>query len=366
MKMRLFIAGFLFLAAAGLSAGERGGPGAAPAAFVTVGHVTEAPNVETKRYTGHVASSSSVNLVARVSGELLKLGFKEGDYVQKGQVLFELDPIRYEAEVKNIEAKIAENKARLVYAELSHKRSVELFQQKAASKDSMDSTESEYNAVKAALMASEAQLVTTKDDLENTRIIAPINGKIGVAQYTEGNYLTPNSGTIATIIQIDPLRVNFSMSNRDFLSMFGNERVLKEKARIRLRLADDRIYEEEGQVEFVDNRANQSTDSIQIYAAFANPDGKLIPGSTVTVLLSRQNGVRLPAVTPSAVMHDAQGAYIYIVDGENKVERRDVVLGSMSGQLQLLQAGAQPGETIVTDGMHKTMPGAVIRPDIQG
>lgn len=127
MKVRNLLAAMLIvLTAMQLHAGE-GGPAAAPA-FVTVGKVAETDDVETKRYTGHVTSSSSVNLVARVSGELINVGFKEGDMVKKGQVLFELDPVRYEAEVKNAEARIAESQARVAYAELSHKRSAELYQ----------------------------------------------------------------------------------------------------------------------------------------------------------------------------------------------------------------------------------------------
>lgn len=347
-----------------LHAGQAGA--VAPAAYVTVGKVGESDSMEVKRYTGHVTSSSSVNLVARVSGELMRMGFQEGDVVREGQVLYELDATRYEAEVKNVEARIAEYEARLAYAELSYNRARELFEKKAGTKDSMDSNESEHKAARAALLAAEAQLITTKDDLKNTRVIAPITGKIGVTAYTEGNYLTPNSGVIATIIQLDPLRVSFSMSNRDFLAMFGTEDNLKRRANIRLRLADDSIYERDGTVEFIDNHANQKTDAIQIYAKFDNPDGKLLPGATVTVLLSRRNGGKQPAVAPSAIMHDAKTAYVYVVDAENRVDRRDVVLGAGDAQMQLIKSGLQPGELVVIDGMHKTMPGGIIEPDYRG
>lgn len=363
MHARLATVLLVVFMAVGARAGE--GPGA-EVALVTVGKVTEAENVESRRYTGHVISSSKVTLVARVSGEIIRLGFKEGENVEKGQVLCELDPIRYEAEVKNAEARVAENQARLSYAEISYNRNRELFQQKATSKDTMDSSESEHNAIKAALLASEAQLITTKDDLKNTRIIAPISGKIGLLNYTEGNYITPNSGTIATIIQMDPLRVNFSMSNKEFLSMFGTEENLKKLAQVRLRLADNSVYAHDGAVEFIDNQVNHSTDTVQIYAAFANPEGVLIPGSTVTVIVSRRNGGKVPAVMPSAIMHDSRSAYVYVVDGENKVERRDVVLGGTTNALQLLRDGVKPGELVVIDGMQKTVPGAIIEPDFQG
>ncbi len=365
MKLRMLAISMFCLTFASLAlAGQPGGQQSA--AYVAVGRVGESNNVEVKRYTGHIASSSSVNLVARVAGELIYLGFNEGDYVEKGQVLARLDPVRYEAEVKMAEAKVAEMQARLDYAEVAYNRSNDLYYKNAGTKDSLDAAESEHAAYTASLMSAEAQLITARDDLKHTEIVAPISGKIGVTHFTEGNYLTTNSGTIATIIQVDPLRVAFSMSNRDFLSMFGTEENLKNNAKIRLNLADDSLYEYEGEVEFIDNLANASTDTIQIYAKFHNPDGKLIPNSTVTVMLSRGNGGKVPAVTPSAIMHDSKAAYVYVVDDEYRVERREVVLGATNGQVQLVKSGIAPGEMIVVDGMHKTMPGGVIEPDFQG
>ncbi len=340
--------------------------GNAPVAYVTVGKAVDTDDVITKRYTGHVIAAAAVNVVSRVSGELLRVGFHDGEIVKKRQLLYELDPIRYEAEVKNIEAKIAENKARLAYAELSFKRNSELYAKNATTKDAVDSAESEHNAYKAALLAAEAQLITAKDDLENTKIVAPIDGKISISRYTVGNYLTPSSDILATIVQLDPLRVSFSMSNRDFLSMFGSEKALKQHALLRLKLADDSIYPYTGTVEFIDNQANLRTDTVQAYASFRNPEGVLVPGSTVTVLLERNNEKKALAVAPSAIMHDSKGPYVYVVDGENKVERRDVVLGQSTSGLQVVTSGLRLGEHIVTDGMHKTMPGAVIEPDYQG
>ena len=342
------------------------GMGAMPAPFVTVGAVGEADNIEIKRYTGQVTSSSQVNLVARVSGELLRLGFEEGEIVDEGQTLFELDPVRYEALVKSVEAKIAETEARLAYAEISYNRANELYTKKAGTKDSMDESRSSFDASQAALLAAKAELITARDDLKNTRIIAPIRGKIGITSFTEGNYITPSSGVIATIVQMDPLRVSFSMSNRDFLSMFGSEENLKKNADIRLRLADDRMYPLSGTVEFIDNHANTRTDTVQIYVKFDNPDGVLLPGGTVQVLLTRRDGTKLPSVAPSAVMHDSKAAYVYVVDSDNKIERRDVELGPGTTENQLIRSGLKPGELVVIDGTHKARPGSVIEPDFQG
>lgn len=342
------------------------GPRTPTKPYVTVGKVFESEDVESRRYTGLVTPVASVHLVARVSGELLKIGFKEGDFVKRGQMLYQLDDIRYNAAVKNLEAKIVQIKAKLAYAKSNHARTNNLYEKQVVSRESIEGTQSTVEVHEAELLAAEADLITTKDDLAHTRIIAPIDGKISITNYTVGNYITPSSGTLATIIQNDPIRVRFSMSNRDFLSMFQDEEKLKENAIVKIRLADNSLFENNGKVEFINNEANRTTDTIQIYAGFENPKKKLIPGSTVTILLSRKKGKKMPAIVPSAIMHDTNSAYVYILNAQKKIERRDVSLGSENGQVQLITKGLSPGELVVIDGMHKTIPGAEVEPDFQG
>lgn len=331
------------------------------APLVVVAKVGEAEDVEVRRYTGHVASVAEVQLVTRISGELLKVNFNEGDIVEEGQVLYELDPVRYKAAVTSAEAAIEEADARLGYAEISFKRFDELHVNKATTKDSRDSAESEYHACQAALLNAEARLVTADDDLKNTRVLAPISGKIGATKYTRGNYLTPSSGTIATIVQVDPIRVTFTMSTRDFLSMFNSERELKDTATIRLKLANGAVYSSDGVVEFIDNHANSRTDTLKIFVKFANPNGVLVPGNSLQVMLSRSEGGKLPAILPSAVMHDSKTAYVYVMDDENRIARRDVELGPSTSTLQLIRTGLEKGESIVVDGSHKARPGMTVR-----
>lgn len=364
---RMFSIVVLAMAVQTICAGESGGSGSgAPQQlppYVTVSDVVAVDDVEVRRYTGQVTSPSSVNLVARVTGELGALGFREGDVVRPGEVLFNVDPVRYEAAVKSAEAKVAEQKARLAYARNQHERNQQLYNQKVVALSTAESVQSDFEVEQAALDAAEAALVTARDDLEHTRIVAPIGGKIGPALISPGNYVTASSGILATIVQTDPLRIAFSLSSRDYLARFGTEDNLKTRASLRLRLADDSEYEREGTVEFIDNHANRATDTVQVYARFANPDGRLIPGSTVTVLLSRRSDNQVAAVAPSAVMHDKQGAYVYVVGDGNTVERRAVTLAGADATTQRIASGLKPGERVVIDGMHKTMPGGVIEPD---
>lgn len=329
--------------------------------LVAAGIVKDAENIVERRYPARVVSPASIAVTSRVSGELLEVAFKEGDFVKKGQLLYRLDDIRYVAAKKSAEAKIAELKARVAYSKANFDRTQLLFKKEVATQDELESAYSEFEAYKATLAAAEANLIVAQDDLDNTRILAPADGRIGVNAVPAGSYVTPSSGTLATVVQIDPLRVRFALSNRDFLSIFGDERSLRAQSSVRLQLGNGNDYEHAGEIDFIDNTANEQTDTVQIYAKFPNPDAKLLPGSTVSVILGRTTGDTLPAVIPSAVMYDANGAYVYVLTEDNTVVRREVVVGQTSKDLQFIESGLKAGERIITDGTHKAIPGRKVK-----
>lgn len=362
----VFLAGTIGLALAASGKGAKKGPAAAPkmpqmpVAVVAVEKVIEMNDQENRNYTGLIVSKSVVQITPRVSGEILKVGFEDGRQVKKGQLLYQLDSVQYEAAVKGAEAKVAECKARFEYAANSFKRNSSLYDKKAASRDTMENTKSALETSRAALMAAEAELISARDNLKYTRITAPISGVAGVTNFTQGNYLTPSSGTLVTIIQVQPVRVRFSISTADYLSMFGSFANLKKTASVHLQLSDGRNYATEGTIELLNNEANKMTDAIQVYASFPNQDYKLLVGSTVRVTLTKKQGRKLPAVPPSAVMHDSKGSYVYVVGKGNKVEKHFVVPGNATADWQLINSGLKAGETVIVEGTHKTMPGATV------
>ena len=325
--------------------------------------VAEIEDYETRHYTGQVVSKSVVNIVARVSGEILEIGFKDGDVVRKGQTLYKLDPVQYEAAVKGAEASIEKCKAELTYAQSNFNRINLLYQKQAASLDTMENAKSTLGAAKAALLSAEAALITAKDNLKNTVITTPQGGLVGVTAFTQGNYITPSSGTLLTIIQVQPIRVRFSISSADLLAMFGSHKDLVANGRVDVKLADGTIFGEKGEIELLNNEVNPRTDAIQVYASFPNKERKLIQGSTLSVTLSRKTGKLLPAVTPSALMHDAKGSYVYVLDSANKVEKRYVTPGNATPDRQLIKSGLSKGETVVTKGTHKALPGMTVEAD---
>lgn len=342
-----------------------------PLSVVGVATVTEVESYDMRRIPGLLSSPARVALLPRVAGELLELGFTEGALVKEGQVLYRLDPLRYEAAVAGAEAAIARAEAdirrceaALQYSQSNFNRVNALYEKKVATLDAMESAKMGYHtdqaalaAAKAALATAKASLITAKDDLKNTTIAAPITGKIGITNYTRGNYLTAASGTLATIVQLDPIRMAFSLSNRDFLELFGSDQSFKENGTVRLLDASGKEYPHTGTFEFRNNESNRNTDTVQIYVSFPNPDGALLPGSSVTALLRRRATGKCAAIPMTALMSDSISCYVYVLDDTMTVSRRDVKIGAADGVTQQILSGLKPGEKIVSTGTHKVRPG---------
>ncbi len=332
-----------------------------PAPTVSVGEVVSTESAISRRYTGRLLSPASVDLVARVAGEMLKQGFEEGDFVKTGQVLYQLDDVRYAAAVQGAEANIKRCEASLKYSESNYKRVKGLFDKNVSTQDALEAAEMNYHADIAGLASAKATLITAQDDLKNTHIVAPIDGKIGLTNYTVGNYLTPSSGVLATIVQLNPIRLSFSIANRDFLAIFGTEQNFANDARVTITLADGTPYPVEGVFEFMNNEANRSTDTITLFVSFANEDYKLRPGSTVTVTVEQKSTKDATGIEPSALMSDDQSTYVYVVDENLVAQRRDVKIGSSTKDVQIILEGLTPGERVVTRGTHKVIPGAPVK-----
>ena len=279
---------------------------------VVAGRATETVPVAVKKYVGFVEAINEVSSVARVSGTIKTAeGLKEGSFVHKGQLLFEIDPIPYKAKVDAAEANIDQIKARIEYAQSNYNRLADLFNKNAGSKDDMESAAASLKSYQAELKSAEAQLVLAKEDLKYSQIASEIDGRIGKKTYSDGNYVTPQSDTLCTVVQMDPIYVRFTMSMRDYLTLFGNPENLKEKSTLTLETSDGQTYEHKGVVAFNSNVAKSTTDTIKVWATFKNDSERLVPGSVVTVNLTKRDDKTAAAVEPSAVMFDGKENYVY-------------------------------------------------------
>lgn len=314
------------------------------------------------KYIGRIEAVNKVSLQPRVSGILVEAPFHEGDIVRKGDVLFRIEDTRYKAAVQAGEAKVEQLNVKIDYAKKNYERQRNLLKTSAVSKDQVDSALSllkEYEAQKAE---AEANLILSKEDLSYTVIPAPITGRIGRVTYSVGNYITPTSQPLATIAQIDPIYVRFPMSERDVLSLFGNTDQLKKDATVHLITAASHKYGTAGFIALANNEVQSDTDTLTVWAQFNNPEQTLQPGGIATVLVNKKETVQTPAVTVSAVLHDSDGAFVYVVDGNNTASRRNVITGSVNDKKQSIYNGLSVGETVIIDGTHKVRPGETVSP----
>ena len=337
--------------------------GAFAAAGVTlpVCEVAERAQRESAVYPGRVVPVAQVDVVPQVSGEILEVCFANGADVKAGDVLYRIDRVKYESAVKNAEAKVAECRAKASYAELSYARHVALVERRAVSQDEADNAQSLRDSSRAALAAAEAELVAAKDDLKHCTVVAPISGRIGSTAKTKGNYVKAGGDALVSIIQLSPIRVRFSVSNREVLDVFGGDvAARRDAAEMSVSLANGTALGEKGVIEYAENAADSFTDTLTLYSLFENASRALVPGGTVAVTLSSKDGVMRPAVPASAVLQDAQGPYVWVVGADSKAERRSIARGELDGGFVFVEKGLEKGERVVADGAHKVRRGMTV------
>jgi membrane fusion protein (multidrug efflux system) len=316
-------------------------------------------------YVGRVEAVQAVDLRARVEGYLEQVKFKEGGNIHAGDLLYLIEQAPYEAAVAEARAKVARAEASLRNARQYLER-VRAVRAGAVSATDLDASVSAELEAKAQLQEEEANLKKAELDLGYTTIIAPINGRIGRTAYTQGNLVGPNSGRLARIVQLDPIRVVYSVSENDSMvtRMANAGSKQKERCRLvfRIRLPGGQMYPVEGRIDFVDNEVEPNTGTIAIRAVFDNEGGVLLPGQYVTVLVSCGEGRRLPVVSQSAVLQDREGRYVFVLDDQNRVQQRRITTGAALGTDWVVASGLVAGETIISQGVQKVRPGQTVKP----
>ncbi len=365
MTRTLLRPALLILSLGLLAASARAGQPGAVVPAVNVETVTTIAQSNPKTYIGTVSGSEAVGIVARVSGTLWNVAFREGAIVHKGDVLFEIEDTIYKANVAVARARIMQAKANLELARKDHERNVNLLAEKAISAQSFDTTDATRLLREAELEEAEANLVLMEQDLAYCRIVSPLTGRIGEKLYSEGNYITPSLGVLATIVTYQPVKVQFSMSESDYFRYFTGHDQMNGIAVDILR-ANGREYAGSAEVSFVDNRVDDRTDTIMITLECDNPRDQLLPGGYVQVRLAERYDEPLPAAAVSAFMTDGTNHYVYVATRDNTVERRVVRIGDLVGRYQTVLEGLKPGERVLVGGMNKVVPGSAINPVLIG
>ncbi|MBN2338070.1 MAG: efflux RND transporter periplasmic adaptor subunit [Acidobacteria bacterium] len=338
------------------------GPGGGPESPIVRVQEVQAGNIsQTREYIGRVEAVDSVDLVARVSGYLESIHFVEGRHVRAGDLMFTLEENRYRAEIASRTGAVSQIEASLVEAEQYLGRLKSASRESVPEKD-IEAAQRNVDSFKAQLVSARAGLDLAEIDLGYTAVRAPMSGRVTKKNYSVGDFVGPNSGTIATIVQFDPIRVVCSMSEVDYLNLVGQRGTSPETAfRPTLRLPNGRAYSGTGSWDFADTHIDATTGSISLRSRYSNPGGLLIPGGYVTVVMSSLKGERLPLVPQSAVSENKEGSFVYVVGAGNVAELRPIRKRSALGTDWIVEEGLKAGETIIVEGVQKVRPGQSIR-----
>lgn len=322
----------------------------------------ETRNVAPKNtYIGHVEAINSVNLKPQITGYVEKVLFEEGSQVNAGDILFVIEQERYLATVDLREAELASAKANLVRAERDYKRQSSLSKQNYASKATLDAAESAYLQAKAAVAQAKANLDLAKIDLGYTEIKAPISGHIGKALVTEGNYVSSATQTLARIVQTNPIRVAFSLTDKDMLNMrqlYGDKGA---KLQTELVLSNGTVLVNHLQSRFTDNEVNTDTATVAVYAEYTNDDGLLIPGNYVDIRVGEKEPQMALLVPQAALAQDEHGNYVMVVNNDNIAEQKRVTLGDVVEDKQIVLSGLEADDKVIIQGLQKVRQGQPVK-----
>jgi membrane fusion protein (multidrug efflux system) len=325
------------LALAGCGDGQQAANSAAMAAPPpsVIAVAAERRDIESQsEFVGRVVAIDRVELRARVQGFLKERSFTEGKSVEVDEVLFQIEPDQYQAIVEQRKADVAKAEADAENADAQLARGQELVKNKNIAQSQVDELEAAASIAKASIAQAEAALTAAKLDLGYTRITAPVAGRVGLASYTVGNLVGPSSGPLATIVSIDPIYVDFPLTQRELLQArremqtSGNDGT---NVVVRLRLSDGSLYDQSGRINFVDVTTDPGTDSVTLRAEIPNPDGILVDGQYVGVLLQAGEPESAIVIPQSALQLDQQGVFVMIVDADNKAQVRRVQVSDNQG-----------------------------------
>jgi len=343
---------------------------------VTVSRPVERDITDSSDFTGRTDAVYSVDIRARVSGYLTKIYFRDGEEVKKNEPLFLIDPRPYDTTLKRDQEQVAVLEARLIRANADLGRAKELLPEKAISGTDFDKTVADAAEVKASLGSAKAEVERAALDVEFTKILSPIDGKISRTLFTEGNLVNADSTLLTTVVSIDPVYAYFDVDENTFQGVQQAIRdgkiKLGEKGHVRLLLGlgAEKGFPHEGTIDFADNRLDPNTGTLRLRGVFPNPK----PASGERVLMPGMFcRVRIPVGEPhprlmipeQALGTDQGQKFVYVVNAKNEVEYRRVAPGRLEDSLRVIEEGLQPGDLVIVRGIQRARPGMVVQPKLE-
>lgn len=316
-------------------------------------------------YTGFVQAQQEVELKAQVSGQITGKYFTGGETITAGQTLFTVDQRTYQANVLNAQAGLASAQATLIRTSRDLDRYRKLYEQSAVSKQELDNRVAEADQAQAAVDAQQALLANANIDLGETNVVAPFAGRIDINDLSVGNYVTAGQTVLATVSNTDPVFVEFSLAESEYLKLVSahTDTGAASLDNLTIVLSDGSTYGEMGRIDQVNRSITQGTGTLTLKATFPNPARMLLPGMFAHLQANSGTVQGAKLIPQRAVTELMYKKFVYVLGDDNKVSMREVVLGPRIGRLWLVESGLEGNETVVVEGINKIKQGSEVKPE---
>lgn len=338
-----------------------------PQVEVVTTRATDIPVI--RNYPGRLAATLTAQVRARVTGVVLKRVYKEGSDVKAGDVLFRIDPAPLEATLRAAEGQLGQVEAAAHDVKLRATRSQQLGAKGLVARQDVDDAVASAAQAVAAVKSAGANVENARISLGYATVTAPISGRAGRANITQGALVSPtDSNPLTTVQVIDPIYANFSEPMAEVERLRKAEqsgdlkRIAADQAQVHIVLPDGSVYAHTGSLDFTDLAVDPTTGGVDLRAQIPNADHSLLPGMFVTIRLTLATVHNAFLLPQSAIQRDNQGAYVYVVDADNKVVRNSVVLGDQRGADWIVQGGIAPGAKVMVSGLQKAQSGEKVKP----
>ena len=314
-------------------------------------------------YSGFVEAQNEVQMKARVTGMITEKYVNGGDKVEKGQLMFVIDPRTYQATSWNYQAQVASAQADLSRVRRDADRYQKLYEQGAISKQTLDNTMAELEQSEAKVEAQKALLSSAQVDLGETNVVAPFSGKVSANDLAVGTFVTSGTTVLATISNSDPVRVKFSLAEAEYLKLVATKAAdgTAPLENLTIVLADGSTYPLKGKLTQVDRSISEGTGTLTLKAEFDNPDKVLLPGMFAHLQANvgtKKDALLVPQRAVTEIMYKT---FVYVVNSENKVEMKEVKLGARVGRLWVVESGLDGTENIIVEGTQKVKKGSAVK-----